>query len=196
MEQNRENLRRAIDQMSEYQPPGELWHDLEELLDFEQKLEAPLQEMPLLTPPATVWTGLAERVEQAPELKPKSQFHPAWKWLIGALLLAFFIGWRMLKPKPTLAHRTEVVDDDLIMVSRRADDPSYNIVETLCQEALPVCEEPQFKQLKAELDDLTHAHSELKNALGDFADDPEMIAQLIEIEHIRYQILQQLIAMM
>jgi hypothetical protein len=211
MEQNRENLRRAIDQMPEYQPPGELWHDLEELLDFEQKLEAPLQEMPLLTPPATVWTSLAERIEQAPELKPRSRTHPAWKWLTGALLLAFFIGWLMLQPNPEptpppaavpeqptqpLAHRTEVVDDDLIMVSRRADDPSYNIVETLCQEALPVCEEPQFKQLKAELDDLTHAHSELKNALGDFADDPEMIAQLIEIEHIRYQILQQLIAMM
>lgn len=243
MEQNKENLRRAIDQMPEYQPPEGLWHDLAELLDFEQKLEAPLQEMPVLTPPATVWEGLAARIEQTPELKPRSRIPSALKWLIGALLPALFIGWWMFqtnsepppppaaapeqhkpaepiaqtipdnkpattptlnlpnqrsppRPQPPLAHHTEVVDDVLMMASRRADDPSYDIVETLCREALPVCEEPQFKQLKTELDDLTHAYSELKNALGNFADDTDMVTQLIEIERARYQILQQLIAMM
>lgn len=100
------------------------------------------------------------------------------------------------RPEAKISHRTEAVDIALIMACQRADDPNFDIVETLCREALPVCEEPQFKQLKTALDDLTHAHSELKNALGDFADDPEMIAQLIEIEHARHQILQQLIAMM
>ncbi len=243
MERNKENLRRAIEQLPEYQPPYGLWHDLEEQLDFEQQLEAPLKEMPAHTPPETVWAGLAARIEQTPELKPKSRIRPILKWLIGVLLLAFLIGWwlgqtdvaplsppdvapespkpaeaiaqTIQSPQPTatqthhtpspssaprlqpaITHRTEVVDDDLLMASRRVEDPGYNILETLCREALPVCEEPQFKQLKAELDDLTHAYSNLKNALGNFADDPEMVVQLIEIERTRYQILQQLIAMM
>lgn len=242
MEQNRDNLLRAIGQLPEYQPPYGLWHDLEEQLDIEQKLEAPLREMPVYSPPATVWAGLAARIEQTPELKPKSRIRTTLKWLIAALLLTFFIGWWLVRsdvappsppavaperPKPAepiaqtvqsrqpattqthntphptstphlqpaIAHRTEVVDDALMMASRFAEDPSYNILETLCREALPVCEEPQFKQLKAELEDLTHAYSELKNALGNYADDPEMVAQLIEIEHFRYQILQQLMAM-
>ncbi|MBN8679773.1 MAG: hypothetical protein J0M29_16215 [Chitinophagales bacterium] len=105
---------------------------------------------------------------------------------------------KAVKPasKPRLIHRTEVVDDDLIMACRRAEDPNYDLVETLCKEALPVCEEPQFKQLKAEFDDLTQAHTELKNALGQYADDPDLVSQLIDIEHARDQVLQQLMAMM
>lgn len=105
---------------------------------------------------------------------------------------------KAVKPtsQPILAHRTEVVDDALIMACRSAEDPSYNLVETLCKEALPVCEEPGFKQLKAEFDDLTKAHISLKNALGQYADDPDLISQLIDIEHARDQILQRIVAMM
>ena len=243
MERNKENLRRAIEQLPEYQPPHGLWHGLAEQLDFEQELQAPLKEMPTYTPPDTVWAGLAARIEQTPELKPKPRIRPILKWLIGALLIAFFIGWWLVptdvappappavapesdkpaeviaqtipspqpaatqtrstprpsskpRPQPAITHRTEVVDDALLMASRRVEDPSYYILETLCVEALPVCEEPHFKQLKAELDELTLAYSELKTALGNFADDTDMVTQLIEIERARYQILQQLIAMM
>lgn len=98
-------------------------------------------------------------------------------------------------PVPAIQHRTEVVDDMLLMACQQTDDANFSIIETLCREALPVCEEPQFKQLKAELDELNNAHSALKNALGNFADDPEMVTQLIEIERSRNQILQQLITM-
>lgn len=245
MERNRENLRRAIDHLPEYQPPDELWHDLAEYLDFEEKLEAPLREMPVHTPPAAVWDALAARIEQAPELKPRPRprTRSALPGLIGVLLLAGFVGWWMSRPDPAArhppaaaperprpaepiaqtppnpepvtplphsaphrppaprrqphtAHRTEVVDDVLILACQHADDPGYRLVETLCREALPVCEEPPFRQLKAELDDLTHAHSELRNALGNFADDPDLVAQLIEIEHARRQVLQQLMAML
>lgn len=243
MEQNRENLRRAIDHLPEYQPPDGLWHDLAEQLDFEEKLEAPLREMPVYTPPEAVWDALAARIEQAPELKPRPRTRPALPWLIGVLLLVGLIGWWMSRPDPAArrppaamperprpaepiaqtipnpepaailprdtpnrppaprrqphtAHRTEVVDDVLILACQHADDPSYRLVETLCREALPMCEEPPFRQLKAELDDLTHAHSELRNALGNFADDPDLVSQLIEIEHARRQVLQQLLAML
>ncbi len=98
-------------------------------------------------------------------------------------------------PQPKRTHRTEVVDDVLIMACQQSDDSHYSIIESLCQEALPVCEEPQFKKLKAELDELTRAHDELKNALGNYADEAELVAQLVEIERSRNQILQQLITM-
>ena len=100
-----------------------------------------------------------------------------------------------LSPPPRITLRKEVVDDRLIMAGRQTDDPNYEIIEKLCLEALPVCEEPKFKQLKAEFDKLSTAHDDLKNALGNFADDPNLVAQLIEIEHARIQILQQLVTM-
>jgi hypothetical protein len=238
MELNRENLRRAINQLPEYQPPMGLWDDITEQLNLDQALKIPLREMPLYTPPDTVWEKLAEQIEQAPELTPKAQARPRFKWLLGALMLMFALGWWMfrpvyrpaempeqwkpfepiaqriqqnkttlaqtnntpkksatVKPKPQMAHHTEVVDDALMMACQRADDPNYQLLETLCKEALPVCEEPQFKHLKAEFDDLSQAHIELKNAIGQFADDPDLVSKLIEIEHARGKILRQLIAM-
>ena len=238
MELNRENLRQAIDQLPEYQPPMGLWEDIVEQLDFDQTLEKPLREMPLYTPPSIVWDELAEQMDQAPELAPKAQAWPRYIGLIGVLLLVFALGWwsfhpvnppaavpepikpsepiaQNIKPnqtttaqtnntqkKPTatrpknrVVHHTEVLDDALRMACQRADDPNYQLLETLCKDALPVCAEPQFKQLKAEFDDLSQAQTALKNALGQFADDPDLVAQLIEIEHIRGQILQQLMAM-
>lgn len=99
------------------------------------------------------------------------------------------------KPADRLSRHMEVVDDVLILACQQADDPNYNIIETLCVEALPVCEAPQFKKLKAELDELSRAHAALKGALGNFADDPELVAQLVDIERSRTQILQQLITM-
>ncbi|HAD11326.1 MAG TPA: hypothetical protein DCF33_02695 [Saprospirales bacterium] len=241
MEQNRENLQQAIRQLPEYQPPAGLWDTIAGELDFDQTLEKPLQELPVYTPPADLWDSLAARIEQAPELAPEKGIRPAYKWLVGLVLMALGV-WvflpvappvapasipttpaqsaepialnnqpqqirttqtnntqkKAVKPtsKPRLAHRTEVVDDALIMACRSAEDPNYDLVETLCKEALPVCEEPQFKQLKAEFDDLTQAHTALKNALGQYADDPDLVSQLIDIEQARDQVLQQLMAMM
>ena len=103
---------------------------------------------------------------------------------------------RVPKAQQTWTHRTEVADDVVLKASQNADDPGYALIETLCREALPLCEEPQFKQLKTELDELSRAHTELKNALGDFADDPELVTQLVRIEQSRNQILQQLIILM
>lgn len=238
MELNRENLRQAIHQLPEYQPPMGLWEDIAEQLDFDQTLEVPLQKMPLYSPPSTVWDELAERIEQAPELAPKAQAWPRYAGLIGALLLVLGLGWWAFHPVPPpsvmpvqmkpsepiaqsippiqtpvaqtnntqkkpsttrtktrVVHHTEVVDDALRMACQGTEDPNYQLLETLCKEALPVCEAPQFKQLKAEFDDLSQAQTALKNALGQFADDPDLVAQLIEIEHVRGQILQQLMAM-
>lgn len=97
--------------------------------------------------------------------------------------------------QPQWTNRTEVVDDVLLQACQNTDDSGYAMIETLCKEALPVCEEPQFKKLKSELDELTRAHSELKSALGQYADDPALVSQLVQIEQSRNQILQQLITL-
>lgn len=87
------------------------------------------------------------------------------------------------------------MDNVLLQACQNTDNSGYAMLETLCQEALPVCEDPRFKQLKSELDELTRAHSELKGALGQYADDPALVSQLVQIEQSRNQILQQLITL-
>jgi hypothetical protein len=88
-----------------------------------------------------------------------------------------------------------VVDDQLLEICREKEDEAFELVQNLCQNEVPVCEIPDFKSLKTELDELTIARNQLKEALGQFADDPDMVAQMVQIERERSEILQKLIAM-
>ena len=99
MEQNRENLQQAISQLPEYQPPAGLWDAIAGELDFDQTLEKPLQELPVYTPPADIWDSLAARMEQAPELAPEKGIRPAYKWLVGLMLLALGV-WVFFPVEP------------------------------------------------------------------------------------------------
>ena len=58
---------------------------------------------------------------------------------------------------------------------------------------MPVCDIPEFKTLKTELDELTTAQNELRHALGLYADDPELVSQMVQLERERDLILQKLI---
>jgi hypothetical protein len=102
---------------------------------------------------------------------------------------------QLLQPIQQLQQTTTTVDTTLIAICQQPDDPGFALIETLCVEAVPVCKEPVFVALKAELDELTAARERLKEALGQYADDPEMVAQLVALEQSRNQILQQLITL-
>ncbi len=98
---------------------------------------------------------------------------------------------------PTVFERREEKTDPLLTeLARQADDPGFALLESFCQTALPACENTEFKQLKSELDELTGARTQLKNALGDYAQDSELVAQLVQVEQARNRLLQQLIAFM
>lgn len=206
-----QTLEKPLQELPVYTPPAEIWDSLAARMEQAPELAPKAGIRPvykwlaaLLLMAICLWMFLPVEPPAAPDSMPAA---PAQSAEPMAQIIqpqqtkstqTNNTQKKAVKPtsKPILAHRTEVVDDALIMACRSAEDPNYNLVDTLCKEALPVCEEPEFKQLKAEYDDLTQAYSALKNALGQYADDPDLIAQLIDIEHARDQILQQIVAMM
>jgi hypothetical protein len=74
-----------------------------------------------------------------------------------------------------------------------SDDETFAMVEEFCKTALPVCEQSDFKNLKAELDELNTAHTRLKNAIGDYAANPDLIDEITKIDNERTTILRQLV---
>jgi hypothetical protein len=96
-------------------------------------------------------------------------------------------------PQHDVVISQQIVDNQLMEVCREQDNQAFELVQNLCREQMPVCKNPEFKNLKTELDELTAAQNELRQALGQYADDPELVAQIIRIEHERTSILQQII---
>lgn len=87
----------------------------------------------------------------------------------------------------------KVVDNQLLEVCREPENDAFALVDQLCRTQMPVCDIPAFKSLKTELDELTTAQNELRHALGQYADDPQLLAQMVQIERERTAILQQLV---
>jgi hypothetical protein len=92
-----------------------------------------------------------------------------------------------------ISFSQKVVDNQLMEVCREQENEAFELVQNLCREQMPVCEIPEFKSLKTELDELTLAQTELREALGQYADDPQLVSQMVQIERERAAILQKLI---
>lgn len=86
----------------------------------------------------------------------------------------------------------KVVDNQLLQVCREPENDAFALVDQLCRAQMPVCNLPEFKTLKTELDELTTAQNELRQALGLYADDPELVSQMVQLERERAVVLQQL----
>lgn len=96
---------------------------------------------------------------------------------------------------PSYTYSKQVADAALSAACQSTDEAPFELVEDLCRNAAPVCEQPEFKSLKTELDELTLAQQQLREALGQYADDPDLVRQLVELERERSALLQQLIAL-
>jgi hypothetical protein len=96
-------------------------------------------------------------------------------------------------PTIVVNHATIVVDNNMLEACAAPDDDAFALIETLCKTQVPVCEEPVFKNLKSELDDLTQAKEELRQALGQYSDDAELVSRMVVIERERTQVLQKII---
>ena len=117
--------------------------------------------------------------------------------IAASVALVVSIGFWFFRTQKTVEQTvvvsTEVVDNQLLKKDFDNEEASFALVEAFCKTATPVCEQPEFKTLKNELDTLNSARAELKNAIGDYAADADLIAELTKIENERTTVLRQLV---
>jgi hypothetical protein len=100
---------------------------------------------------------------------------------------------RAIKKRPeTISFSQKVVDNQLLEVCREPESDAFSLIEQLCQTQIPACDNPEFKILKTELNEVTTARNTLRQALGQYADDPQLLAQMVQLEQTRTAILQQM----
>jgi HAMP domain-containing protein len=200
MEKNRATLTSALRKLPEYDPPTSLWDDLESALDADDLLKQSIPNLPVYDPPETVWSDIEAKLNQPVQqtLKIRSRNFRRYAvaaTLAGALLAAWFLLRPATIPTDNLTVSQEKIDNTVAAAAREPEDDAFKMVQNLCAGAAPVCNQPQFKALKSELDELTKAKQELRDALGPYGDDSELTAQLVRIERERSELLQQMIQM-
>ena len=196
------SLREALGRLPEHAPPAAVWAGLEEALDADAALAADMPNLPVYDPPAAIWTQIEAGLET--EGRPVSKTIAMWPTARRlsavaaalALLLAGWWYWAPAKPSGAIVSvHQEVVDNRLLAANTEAEDDAFGMVQELCRTEMPLCDQPEFRSLKTELDELTQAKTELKAALGNFGDDPELHAELARIERERSDVLRQMMSM-
>ena len=176
------------DTLPQYSPPESVWENIEQGLK-----EAPLQEalskLPTYEPPVQAWFDIAA---QLPNPQKRWRHYAAAAAVVLAVGIGgYFILHRKLE-KPTISYSQEKLNPKTTVTANETIDRQYAHLQALCEERITVCEKPEFKTLKQELDDLTAASKQLKEALGPYNTDASLSAQLSEIEKERADILRKL----
>lgn len=198
-ELNRHTLRDALDRLPAHRPPERLWADIEAGLDAQAPLDEALRALPTYAPPPGLWEQIEPRIERGAGGGRLLKLYRLAAAAAVALLLSA-AGWWWQRERAGAGYasiRVEetVADDQLLLTLQETDDSAFEQVETWCRIHQTACREPHFAELKAELDELTEARTHLRNALGRYGDDPELVHQLVEIERDRSDILKQLVEM-
>lgn len=213
-ELNYKHLREALDALPEYAPPAAVWEALDEALELESVLVKNIDRLPVYAPPSEIWTQIEAALPQAAIANSRKSsdaiaggnraghrrlLAPA-VWRYAAALALLLTAWWFFGPNtqtetPTIVTTQESVDEQLLGANAEGEDEAFQLVQELCRTQTPVCEQPEFKTLKTELEELTDAKTELREALGSYGDDPELHAQLARIERERSELLRQMMSM-
>ena len=194
---NQHTLHTTLARLPQYEPPVGVWENLDSALGLDIALANSVRQLPPYTPPAAVWENITA---QLPTTRPAARRVALWpRYAVAAALAAALFGaWWLLRPTmdvnmpEQIVVTQEMMDQQIVATVRESEDGAFQWVQDLCASRAPVCQEPAFKSLKSELDELTAAKQHLHTALGQYGDDPDLAAQLVQIELARTQLLQEI----
>ncbi|WP_428657161.1 anti-sigma factor [Runella sp.] len=176
------------DKLPLYSPPESVWENIEQGLN-ETPLQEAIRKLPVHEPPTQTWFDVSAQL-------PHSQ-RSWWRYAAAAvvILLIGVVGYISLQrsnENAIISYSQEKLNPKTMVLPNETIEKQYAHLQALCEERVTVCEKPEFKALKQELDDLTVAGNQLKEALGAYNTDAALSAQLSEIEQERADILRKL----
>ncbi|MBL7825142.1 MAG: hypothetical protein JNJ57_00820 [Saprospiraceae bacterium] len=199
MEYHKITLEKAIEKLPQYEAPAMLWSVIEDAMNAEDHLSLEVQSLPQYEAPEQIWAQLDQRLEA---MQPKQTWFSVTsrRWMAAAAaVMVLVIAWlfipKMASESAEIAVTQTQLNETLRQPLEEPEDDAFAMINDLCKSRAPVCEQPTFKNLKTELEELTEAKTSIKSALGAYGDDPGLTAQLVRIEQQRTDLLRQIIAL-
>lgn len=187
--------------LPEYSPQNIVWDRINEKMIIagqEEHLHRSLEQLPDYDPPATVWESIEAGLPEEQQAKVKTLSIRRWA-AVAAVFIAFSLaGIYIFNVNQNMAYVSvnyseEKLPAAFLEIDWDADEDAFEMVAAFCKTDNIVCKQPAFKVLTEELEELNVARAELKYAMDQYGNDPDLIAQLTEIEHERSDILKKII---
>jgi hypothetical protein len=174
-------------QLPEYEPSDELWKKIEAGLN-QDVLQKAIGQLPEFEPSEEVWSAINQGLNLR---KPKISI---WKWASVAASVLLIAGIVLYKPwdGSDISYSQEKLDKQLLLSPTDDSQKQYDMIVAYCKEQNYVCQNPEFKELKTELEELNLASVHLKEAVGAYNTEPELMSQLTVIEQQKADIIRKM----
>lgn len=175
--------------LPEYEPSEEVWNNISSKLN-EGALQNALEKLSSYEPNDAVWSKIDDK------LSPKTITFSAWKWVSVAASVAIIMGvfYWLSTDKQQIRYSEERIDKDLLLNPVDDSQQQYEMIVAYCKQQTYVCQNPEFVSLKTELEELNSASKQLKEAVGQYNTEPELMAQLTSIEQQKSEIIRKMAA--
>lgn len=189
---------KAIQNLPEHEPRPDLWDRIDADLRADATIDRALDDLPVFEPEASSWEQLAGRLEK-PVVRP---LQIRSFWMAAASIAAVLVGiWVVLQPasdeKITIAYATETVETELVTTPEPGASAVDKKVETFineqCAQQTVVCQKPEVKELKQQLNELSNRKEAVEQELLVFGNDPALVQAQIKIENERAEVTKELV---
>lgn len=187
MEINIEKLKSALEKLPAYEPSESTWTGIEANLT-EIPLHISITKLPEYQPTDSLWDNIEK------EISKEQVISNTW-WIAAAVVMVVgSLGfWMAIQPKTaSISYTEQTIDSRLQVDSEQDTDRQFQKLEAYCEEEALVCESKNFKRLKAEYETLNYAAEQLKNAMGEFNTEPELVKQFNNLEREKGDILNEM----
>jgi hypothetical protein len=177
--------------LPQYEPSDEVWKNIESKLN-EDVLHRAIKNLPQYEPEDAVWDKI--ETELTPKKATKILQLNQWKWWAAAASIVVLIGifFLFMTDNQSVSYSEEKINKNLLLNPADDSDADYERIVAFCKQEELVCQNPEFRHLKSELDELHEASQELKTAIGQYNTEPELMSQLTEIEQQKTEIIKKM----
>lgn len=188
-EKNYDQLRRALDQLPEYDAPDQLWNGLDAGLNKDPEPSALSRQMPGYSPPSSVWNELNAGLDA--DRKQQTRLRTIYRWTAGvaAAVVIFAAGFLAATydagPQVTYVY-TQEANPNASFTSADWNDAESSFDDLMAR--LAAIDEPALNALRLELEELNAAKADVEAMLEAYGQDAAVIRQLADIETERSRV--------
>lgn len=174
--------------LNNHQPDESVWNKIEKELDFESGLANHLKHLPAYKPDSEVWNRISGQLPKNKSIKLNiriTAIAASVAVILTVSTLFLLINTGKSGSEQQLVNNT-LTEDDM-------EQEAMTEIKNQCNLHMPVCEQNNFRELMQLYDELKTEEMELKTAIQQLGDSPEMIQALVKIENMKSETIQDLI---
>lgn len=171
-----------------HQPDESVWAKIESHLDFEARLQSCIADLPKREADAELWNKIESGIGI------KKRFTLKIKHLsIAASIAAMLILTTVIYQK-SLNENALITNNDIhTLTEKEMEQAALLEIRNQCGLHTSICEQSSFKELMQLYEELNTEELELKQAMKQLGDSPEMIQAMVKIENLKSETIQNLI---